>query len=457
MALKFSKPFKIIISIIVAILGIMVFLLLIGYLIDCLTHPSLKTAGVESLEYLMSLQKDDPGNAWDYYSAAIEKSKGVQSDKTWERYLDCAIEITPEILQTIKDSEETIKEIKEGAKQDFCSIPYDYKKGVAIEIPDFMTLRRITEIMCMKSLRELEIGQTEEAHNEILTVATVGKHIASGSPQILDQMIGNVLLAKALNVLEIALSSREFENSELEIISQSLSEIEKNWPMLSSALDGDIRQVKISFASHAFYKPVDSYLLLMYSYGQKPLFFEKLIGRFLCWRYFFSIKLALLRSFIFINTVISEMQIIENEYMKTKTDEEVNTNREESLQERMINYSKKNPVFGLMLPNISSLYGRNRKSLTRVRALHLSCLINSYYLKKRHYPINLREIAGEITVDLNTGKIWEYTNHEDSVVIFSPGVNKTDDKDDISLTISNMGIKKYIEKRRNAEVKKSKK
>lgn len=311
MPLKYSKGFKVTIGIIVGILGFLLFLLLVGFIIDCFTTPALKRAGDDALKDLMTYRQDEPGNAWNYYSAAIEEAKGIKSGRDWYKYLDGKIEITPEISKVIKDNKGAIEKIKEGAKKDYCAIPYDYAKGITVKIPDFMTLRKVVEIICMRSLQELERGQTENALDDIITVVTVGKHISSNAPRLLDQMLGMVFFNKGLDVFEFGLSAGEFDTSQLQKFTKLLSMLEKDLPRLSYALDGYMNAMKVSFGKLPFYKAGDSFLFLDF-YNRKPGFFDIILGRFHCWRYFFSSKLSLLRSFKFMNRIVAETQEAEN-------------------------------------------------------------------------------------------------------------------------------------------------
>ncbi|MBA7594558.1 hypothetical protein ES703_01502 [subsurface metagenome] len=123
------------------------------------------------------------------------------------------------------------------------------------------------------------------------------------------------------------------------------------------------------------------------------------------------------------------------------------------LKKRMNNYAAKNHIFSVLMPNIIPMYRRILRTITKIRMLYLSSIISSYRLEKGRFPLNLEEIAEDLVVDFNTGKMWEYTNYEDSVTIFSPGPDISDRKDDISITLTRMGIKKYLAKRRKSHSK----
>jgi len=448
MSKKLSKEFKWIISIIGSTVGLFIFLLLVGFIVDCCTYPVLKKAGDEAQKTLMSSVKDEPGNGWDYYSSAIEKSKNIKSDWIWYKYLDGETEITPEIEKVIKENKDAIDKVKEGSKQGFCSIPYDYSKGKAVKIPDFMSLRRITEITCMKSLMELEGAENEKALDDILSVAAVGKHIANSSPNLLNQMIGFVFLNQAMKVLKIGLSADAFSEHELRIISESLRRTEMTFPMLASGLDGEKEQWQISLANRSLYKSVGDFAQLFFYENKIPSIFERIVFRFYCWRYLFSPRLASLRSFDYIDYIVSQMQIIENNYTQKCKKSENNTRMKEELYENAKDYAAKNPVFSAVFPNFIVLYNRKCEAHTRLRILCLACKIQSYYLKKHQFPVDLNEIGGDIITDFNTGKMWDYTTSGDFKSLFSLGPNQKSTLDDISITLKTIGLKEYLWRKR---------
>jgi len=401
----------------------------------------------------MVYNRNEPGNAWDYYSAAMEKSKNIKLTIILERYLGGSSGITPEILQSIKDNEDAIEKFKEGARQKFCSIPYDYSKGVGIKIPDFMTLKRITEITCMKSLMELENGKNEKTLDDILSVAVVGKHIANSAPNVFNQMIGIVFFGQAMKVLKTGLSADVFNLTELNVVSDSLSSLEKSFPMLASGLDGEKKLWKISVANLPFYESENGFAGLFFYENKMPSVFEHIVFRFYCWRYLFSPRLAALRSFKYMDNIVDGMKELENSYTQGDKKGKKYSKMENLLLGNAKNYAVKNPIFSTMFPNFFSMYNRKADTITRIRILQLSCSIRSYFNENHHFPQNLEEIRGndDIITDLNTGKLWNYTSYGDSAAIFSQGPSITDTSDDVSITLTTLGIKEYFSKMRKSK------
>ncbi len=77
--------------------------------------------------------------------------------------------------------------------------------------------------------------------------------------------------------------------------------------------------------------------------------------------------------------------------------------------------------------------------------MNLSSSLASYRLKTGSFPEKLEEIAPHLIVDLQTRKPWEYMNYTDSAKVSSPGI---DAEDAITITITNMSIGQYLEKKR---------
>ena len=448
MAKSLSKGFKWTIGIIGSAVGLLLFLLLIGFIVDLCTYPALKKIGNKALKSLIVYNRNEPGNAWNYYSAAIEKSKNIPSAIVSYKYLDGSTEITQEMLQSFKDYEDAIIELKEGARQKYCSIPYDYSKGVAVKIPNFMALRKIGEITCARGLYELENDNTKLAIDDVLTVADVGKHIANSAPNLLNQMIGIVFLSQAMKVLKIGLSSNLFNRDELEKISKKLSGIEKDFPLLSAGLDGEKKQLEISFGNRSAFKSMRSLADLFFYENKMPSVFEHIVFRLFCWRYLFSPRLAAFRGFKFMDYIVSRMRELETSYEQINKKGQNDAQVREAISKNAKNYAAKNPVFSTMFPNFFSMYDRKVETITKIRILQLSCSIRFYYSENSRFPGRLQEIGGDIITDLNTGEMWSYTNYGDSCEIYSPGPNPKNTHDNFSIVLTKMGIKEYLENRR---------
>jgi len=434
-SIKLSKDFKFMVRVIVSIFGLFVFFIIVGFVVDCCTYPAMKRIGNKALESLISQSKKKSGNAWDYYLSAIEMSENIESNKMLEMYLDDRIEVTPEIKGVIKASEAAIKKMKQGSKMTYCSIPYDYEKGLKLKIPDFLTLRNLVKILCVESLHKIRNGETEEGISDLLCVMNLGKHIECAAPLLLDQMIGSFYISEALKVLKIGLSTGLFNDDELKQIHSSLAQVEEDLPFLSTALEGEEKKIKVSFAHFSIWKTSRVILLMSSEGAEKPLVFEKLGLRLSCWRYFFSPRLAAVKSFGFMDKVVQRMKEIENKSNSNSRNANLAIKPEELLQEKMNRYTRINPVFRIIDVNVMHLFHRKLRCITRIKVLQLACNLCSYNLENGHFPKYLEDIGDDIILDFNTGKKWEYSNWIDSITVFSPGPNSLTTKDDISVTL----------------------
>ncbi len=414
MSLRSRRFVKVTINIVVTIVVLGILLFFTGSIGDWYASSALEKAGKEAIEELRALEQKEKGNAWDNYLTAMELTEEVGKEK------------------------EVVEQLRKGAQQDFCYIPYDYEKGVGGDISDFMRLVRISALVCEEALNELEQGKTDKAIEDILSVAIFGKHIASGNPSLINHMVGTVVFSRVYSVMEAGLSSGAFNNRQLESISHTLGELEKDWPMFTTALGGEMRLIKITFG-----KAGEDYGSIFGDWWgfKKNKLLRIVLFRLFCWQHFMSPKLALSRSIRFMDNVVDKMKEIEIKSRMQKTDVKEVRKTEDALRENMKDYAKKNIFSTVMIPNIFSMYRRELENITKIRILHLSSIVCSYRLENGYYPQNLEEIGGDIVIDLNTGKNWEYTSYEDSVTIFSPGSLVSEEKDDISITLKKVGIK----------------
>ncbi|GAJ12491.1 unnamed protein product, partial [marine sediment metagenome] len=226
---------------------------------------------------------------------------------------------------------------------------------------------------------------TEEALDNIFSVATVGKDIAAGAPVLISQMIGTVIFLQVNHVLEIGIASGVFNSSELETISEFLDEIERFWPMLSTALDGETKSLKITLSQS--YRNFETSLPVWWS-NIKIRFYAEFAARFFCWRYIFSPKRATLCSIRLMDSIINELKEMESETVKMTIKEETDIKAIDLLKKRMNNYAAKNHIFSVLMPNIIPMYRRILRTITKIRMLYLSSIISSYRLEKGRFPLN---------------------------------------------------------------------
>ena len=82
MAKGSSRIFRLFLGLFIILLGFIVVVSVIGWIGDKSIESKIVADRENALEDLNSLKRHDPGNAWEYYSQAIEKAEKIKSDRT---------------------------------------------------------------------------------------------------------------------------------------------------------------------------------------------------------------------------------------------------------------------------------------------------------------------------------------------------------------------------------------
>jgi len=451
---RFSKTFKIVIGIIASLVVLILLVFVIGWITDLISKPSIRKAADEARLYFVSLKRDEPGNAWDYYSEAVKKCKTIETGEILGKYRDGRKEATPAVMKVILDNLDVIEKIEEGAKQDYYCYPYDYEKGILIEFPDFMSFRKAAELVASKSLYDLENGRTDVALDELFSVMTFGKQIATGAPMLIDQMMGTIVVDRALKILEMGIASGTFSEGQLENISEFLDDLEKHWPMLAYAFGSEVKLSQLSLGANAGKDVVSTVV-----WGNEKSgggFVRMFLLRLLCWRSFFSPYRSIHKSLAFMEAFSSDLEKIERDILEGEKDKRLEEQEMAALNKRIDDYKRGNFFFRITAPNYETMLERKLMYITEIRIAIVSSQIETYRFRRGRFPQNLSEIAESMLVDFNTGKLWQYTKYGDSVTVFSPGPDLESKKDDITISLSKMGIKKFLERKRKHQTVQSK-
>lgn len=448
MKLIFRAFFKITGLFISGIIGLVLLSLLVGFIVDLATYPVLSKKGKTALNYLVSLRKEGKDNAWNYYAEAEKKVKRSKNIRDTEmplyNYLYENAAITPELLDAIEANKDAIEAMKQGTKQAFCSIPYEYEKGMEVlpYVPYFSELRLVSNLLCIRALYELENGKNDEALDDALSVCLFGKDLASGGPGRIGTIVSAIQTDKALKVLEIGLSTRTFKQEELKRISTVLNGVEKNWPSWSWALDGEMKSISISTGKVPFYKPIE----FLWEKEWGPLTVPHLVFIHLYfWRYLFSTRLATLYCQKFSDKMVLQLQERENSFRKGC----FSSQKDKYIYKEEIKKNEvRNPVFSVIPRFTIPLYeAHGIDILTRMKLMNFASLVWLEYSKNNRFPATIKEL-GDAAIDPITGKPWEYAVSKDLAVISSPGTHFRIDSDNISLTLKKTNIKEYLSKKR---------
>ena len=357
-----------------------------------------------------------------------------------DKYVRCEIELTEDIKTELKEHQELFVLIEEATKKPFCSIPIEYEKGVKYEMPNYIRLTTIEKIIAAQALYALENNRTEESLSLIFQGLIFGKHIISGAPLLINQLVGIVIMRYSLKILEIAISTGQFNKKQLHRISEFLSELEADLPMLSWACDGNFAMIKMSLANISFYKPME-FVLPEYFELEMPVspFYIKL----LCWRYFFSSRWAAIQAFRFFDKIVLSLEGEEKAF-KGKNVKERRASYYLDVTE-VRRHVNQNPIVALLMPNYGSMLRRKFEMISKIRMLNLCALIWLYHFQNNKFPESLQDIENDVVIEPYSGELWFYLPAQDSVAIVSPGANRSygDDYDDIYIFLKKSSIKKY--------------
>lgn len=450
MAKGMSRGFKITIGIIAVVIVCILLVMVIGSIGDATAKGKVEEIRSNSLAFLKSHAREGEGNAETYFTEAAKNVRDETANV--HPYLEGGREISPEVTRAILDNLDAIAKIRQGAHMEFYCYPYEYEKGAAAELPDFFGLNKAIKLTCAKALFDMERERIDESTGALLDVMRAGKLIAADTPVLFDVVMGNSFAKYSLNVLKLGLESGAYDQEQLERIDGFLQECEKEWPLVGLPLEGEVYGMAMTFCD--VLKHPGSVMqmgeLLSGSIGDV---FRLFIMRVLCWRDWFSLKRTFIAAHETMKERVSEFNELDEMPLTVKNREE-RIEKYEAFNEHLTQAMEGNFLLNYTSPTMFGIYHRRIELLTLVRVERLACAIFDFQQGHMRFPVELHELGGNLIYDFNTGKLWEYDNNGDSVVISSPGPDHDSTKDDIYLTLTNLGIAEYLKRVRNAGSKK---
>jgi hypothetical protein len=424
---------KKVVFIIFVILGLLFLPQIIGPVIDLVTYPQLKKEAENALQYFAEADVDDTNNAWYYYSRAGEQFDDGAWHKEVYSYIDEKIEITKNVRTAVRENKEALDLMRYGTERSFCRIPFDPEIWTPSSFHMSSSIFKIVDLIVARAFFNLEEMNNEDAIADIFSMMTISEHVASNGHAI-DYMMGGKFQYQSCKLLEIGLESGVFDEAQLEIISDKLMAFEKEWPKFARVLE--IEAIT---------------MLLMLSESSKErsgsVFMAKVLLRYIHWKYLFSYNFAYLGGYRFMIKLSDELRGKEDIDSLISC---VDDNLKENVEERIRDYCWKNFMYGMMLANLDHLFERRLDILSKIRVLHLCSEVQRYKWRNGHFPADIDNFERRVSIDFNTGKCFNYANFGDSVVVSSRGPDLNDEKDDVSLTLTDIGIKQYLERKRDA-------
>jgi hypothetical protein len=424
---------KIVLSFFFFVFGLLLLPQIIGLVVDCIAYPFMKKEAGNAQQYFAEVNVDDTSNAWYYYFRAGEKF----DDNAWNRevyqYIDGTTEITPNILTAIRGNKQALELLQDGTKRNFCKIPHDQERLMSSSLSMSYNLFKLVDLIDARALLNLKKMDYEDAIADIFSIISVSEHVASDGAAI-DYMMGCKFIYQSCRLLEMGLESGSFNEIQLGIIADRLMALETEWPKFARVLEIEAKTTLIMLSNPR-------------REGSGGVFMSKMLLRYIHWKYLFSYNFAYLGGYRFMNELSDELE------EKEEIDSLIysfNENLNQDVQRRIRIYGWKNFIYGIELANIVHLYERRLHILTNIRILHLCSEAQRYKLEHGYYPPKIEEFEKRVYTDFNTGECFNYTNFGDSIIVSSPGPDLDSEKDDVSLTLTDIGIKKYLERKRNA-------
>ncbi len=449
MAKGMSKGFKITAGILAVIVVFVLLVMVIGSIADRTAGGSVEEIRNNALTFLESYAREGDGNAEQYFTEAAE---GIRDETVnIHTYLMGGREISAQVTKAILDNLEVIGKIRQGAQMEFYCYPYEYEKGAAAELPDFRNLNEAIRLTCAKALFDMEQGRSDQSMDALLDVTRAGKLIASDTPVLFDMVMGNSFAEQSLNVLKLGLESGAFDAEQLERIDGFLQDLEREWPRVALPLEGEVHGMAITFCD-ALKQPgsvMQMGELLSDSMGDIFRFF---LLRILCWRTWFSLKRTFIAGHETMKGLVTEFKQLEEIPLSAESREE-RIEKFEAFNEHLKQAMEGNFLLNLTYPSVFGMHNQRLELLTLIRAERLACALFAFQRGNMRFPVNLEEMGGELIYDFNTGKLWEYENDGDAVVIASNGPDLKSGNDNVIIRLTNLGAKEYFKQKRASKGK----
>lgn len=223
---------------------------LVGWIGDMTAMPELKRYQAETKEMVEEYREKGfrrkvidgtpkSGNAWDYYSKALEVLNEpdrtgldeIRSKTNFRHYFDLGITSFADLNANEVDC------LKEGAQREYCNIPIEY------ETADPMRLMQISEALNLSLLgvlsgnQKLMQRQPRKAAKVYLQSFCFSEDIASGSIILFGRMIALNCMTPICKAIRVGLETNQFDEEELAFLAQELLELEETFPKMSTSLE----------------------------------------------------------------------------------------------------------------------------------------------------------------------------------------------------------------------------
>lgn len=433
-----KRLFRIITTLAAALIGLAILVFIIGNCVDFFSTTAIKKESDQALEEFAKLDRDEDGNAWQYYLQAIHLMEKKTFDATIDKYLQHSVAYSGSVEKALSRHGEITDLIRKGAAQPYCHIPVDHEKGPHAVLPNYRKLVECAKILNAQILVALERGNNERAVSKIIDGFMLSRNIMNGTPVMLNYRVGIRMLNLFASTLVIALSTGAFDSHDLTQLITVLDGYEWTIPSAVWVLQAENNSVKIMLGAIPPLYPLFEQIEMI-----KASIFDELGIRLVFWRYAFSAKLAALSAVREIDDLFLDMQ---NQKDNTSSVEDdiryVNV-----FDEFMQGYTSKNDIVSLFAANWRGLFDSRAKCLAHIRLLHSAALLWLYRSENGDFPQLLATFDASRVMDPFTGREWEYIVTDGIVTVKSPGEDLDfDTKDDLSITLYKQNVAEYLER-----------
>ena len=395
--------------------------------------PAITTNYVEQLNRLTRPTADESLNAAPLYQKAIElyEASSETVDKLiWKKYNDVSSEEKRLMEKWLTDNSDILDLVIDGSKKPYCWFEYGDGKDndvmMEIQLPDTTSFRRLTKPLLWRSLIKAEESRYEDAFDDIKACYRLGRHL-KGNKTLLEQLAGIAVRASIAHELRYIISHHKINSAIL------------------ASLQEDFEQM---VTDEDFVISLDAEKLFLYDELQRS-FTEDRFGGHL---YFESLRPIILRGpdRELVNRLIEPLHILLTHPDKQETIETAerfytfwdrvsqktpgNLHSEEiDIEKEAAEIVRGNILLKILPTAMNRVHDLSYRWRSDLEATLVIVAILRYNQDTEHYPENLQQLVSagflkKLPMDAySDNKPLVYKKTEDSFLLYSVGLNFTDD------------------------------
>jgi hypothetical protein len=310
--------------------------------------------------------------------------------------------------------------LREGARRPECRYDVDYRApGFALRLPHLQKIRAAVRVMKLSAEIRLASGDADAAVDDCVVALALSRS-AQQDPVLMAMLVETATTGLALRELEGVLDRSEPSATALERVPEALGEVRER-DRFVQALRGE-RCAGLSLIQLAFTDP--NRLIQIGS------------GRRLPGLVRFSVRII---AFLFKPVVILDsldyLDVMDRFIVFSASPERYSSDpwrrMNDEIDESAYNRSLLHPVSRMILPTIRRVAKVYDHGVARKGCAKLAVGLRLYRLRHGHYPASLSELVPDfldkLPADPFTGKDFIYRAQGAGFIVYSAGVNRTDE------------------------------